>query len=75
MTPAAPLTPFTDPETGFTRMFVPSRMQDNQILMRNDPGYKNRILAATGGNEALRQAWLEGNWDIVAGAFFDNITP
>lgn len=75
VTPAAPLTPFTDPETGFTRMFVPSRMQDNQILMKNDPGYRTRILAATGGNEALRQAWLEGNWDIVAGAFFDNITP
>jgi hypothetical protein len=56
-------------------MFVPSRTADNQILMRNDPAYRNRILAATGGNEALRQAWLEGNWDIVAGAFFDNITP
>jgi hypothetical protein len=75
ITPAAPLSPFTDPETGFTRMFVPSRMSDNQILMSADPGYRKRILAATGGNAALRQAWLEGNWDIVAGAFFDNITP
>jgi hypothetical protein len=75
ITIAPPLTPYTDPTTGFTRMFVPSRMADNKILMTNDPGYRNRILAATGGNEALRQAWLEGNWDIVAGAFFDNITP
>lgn len=75
VTAAAPLTPYVDPETGFTRMYVPSRMADNQILMRSDPGYRTRILAATGGNEALRQAWLEGNWDIVAGAFFDNITP
>lgn len=70
--PSPPLTPYTDPDTGFTRMFVPSRMADNQILMQSDPGYRNRILAATGGNEALRKAWLEGNWDIVAGAFFDN---
>jgi hypothetical protein len=75
ITAAPPLTPYTDPQTGFTRMFVPSRMADNQILMRNDPGYRNRILAATGGSEALRKAWLDGNWDIVAGAFFDNITP
>jgi len=67
-----PRQPYKDPETGFTRMFVPSRMQDNRILMDNDPGYRNRILAATGGNEALRKAWLEGDWNIVAGAFFEN---
>jgi len=49
-----------------------SRMSDNAILMQADPGYRSRILAATGGNEALRKAWLEGDWDIVAGAFFNN---
>lgn len=64
--------PYTDPETGFVRMFVRSRMQDNVILMQNDPGYRSRILAATSGNEALRKAWLDGDWDIVAGAFFEN---
>lgn len=68
----APRVPYLDPETGFTRMFVPSRMADNQILMQADPGYRSRILAATGGNEALRKAWLEGDWNIVAGAFFEN---
>lgn len=67
---APPMTPYTDPDTGFTRMFVPSRMTDNKALLANDPNYRNRILAATGGNEALRKAWLEGDWDIVAGAFF-----
>lgn len=66
-----PYVPFKDPDTGFTRMFVPSRTQDNQILLVNDPEYRNRIKAATGGNEALRKAWLDGDWDIVAGAFFD----
>lgn len=66
-----PYNPFKDPDTGFTRMFVPSRTQDNQILLVNDPSYRNRIMAATGGNEALRKAWLDGDWDIVAGAFFD----
>ncbi len=74
ITPSPPLTPYTDPETGFQRMFIPSRLADNALLLKNDPNYRSRILAATGGNESLRKAWLEGNWDIVAGAFFDNIT-
>jgi hypothetical protein len=69
---APPMTPYTDPDTGFTRMFVPSKTSDNQILLANDPDYRNRIKAATGGNEALRKAWLEGDWNVVAGAFFDN---
>lgn len=68
---APPYTPYRDPDTGFTRMFVPSRTSDNAVLLRNDPHYRDRIRAATGGNEALRKAWLEGDWDIVAGAFLD----
>jgi hypothetical protein len=66
-----PYTPFTDPDTGFIRMFIPSKTSDNQILLQSDPDYRNRIKAATGGNDALRRAWLEGDWNIVAGAFFD----
>lgn len=68
---APPMTPYIDPDSGFTRLFVPSRTEDNQILLKGDPLYRNRIKAATGGNEALRKAWLEGDWNIVAGAFFD----
>lgn len=64
--------PYLDPQTGFTRMFVRSVRDANQILMRNDPNYVSRLLAATDGNEALRKAWIEGDWDIVAGAFFEN---
>lgn len=68
---APAFTPYKDPDTGFTRMFIPSRTADNQILLQADPTYRNRIKAATGGNEALRKAWLEGDWNVVAGAFFD----
>src|SRR5215471_112725 len=68
---APPMTPYRDADTGFTRMFIPSRLADNMILLRKDPGYRNRIMAATGGNDALRRAWLEGDWNIVAGAFFE----
>lgn len=64
-------TPYKDPETGFTRMFIPSKLTDNAILLQADPQYKSRIMAATYGNEALRKAWLEGDWNIVAGAFFN----
>lgn len=71
--PIAPYNPYTDPETGFTRMYVPSSLKDNPALLQNDPKYQARILASTAGNSALRQAWLEGRWDIIAGAFFDSL--
>lgn len=71
ITPSQELVAFEDPDSGFSRMFVSSKTSDNQILLQNDPNYRERIKAATGGNEALRKAWLEGDWDIVAGAFFD----
>lgn len=66
-----PYLPFADPDSGFTRMFIPSQLKDNRILVKNDPDYRQRILAATAGNAALRKAWLDGDWNIVAGAFFE----
>jgi hypothetical protein len=68
---APPMTPYLDVDDGMTRMFVPSALADNVILVKQDPKYRSRIIAATNGNEALRKAWLEGDWNIVAGAFFD----
>lgn len=71
--PVPPYLPWDDPETGMSRLYIPSRMEDNQALLANDPGYRRRIIAATGGSEALRKAWLDGSWDIIAGAFFDTL--
>lgn len=51
------------------RVFIPSKIGDNQLVMRNDPTYVLRLRQS--GSEALVKAWLEGNWDIVDGAFFD----
>lgn len=51
------------------RIFIPSRLGDNVLLMRNDPTYVLRLKQS--GSAALVKAWLEGNWDIVDGAFFD----
>ena len=61
-----------DEETEEKRMFIPSKVQDNKILMESDPGYINRIKAATEGNEQLERAWLLGSWDVFFGSFFDS---
>lgn len=55
------------------RVFIPSKVGDNQLLMRNDPTYILRLRQS--GSAALVKAWLEGNWDIVDGAFFDEWDP
>lgn len=69
--PMPPLTPYTDPDTGLTRIFIPAKLQDNQILMQSDPTYVNRLKDS--GPEWLVKAWLDGNWDIVAGGMFDDL--
>ena len=51
------------------RIFIPSKIADNVLLMQNDPTYIMRLMQS--GSEALVKAWLEGNWDIIDGAFFD----
>ncbi len=63
------MVPIDDPETGMTRMFIPSRVTDNKILLANDPGYIARLKGV--GSPELVKAWLNGDWDAVAGAFFD----
>jgi hypothetical protein len=55
------------------RIFIPSKLGDNVLLMRNDPTYVLRLRQS--GSEALVKAWLEGNWDIIDGAFFDEWNP
>lgn len=52
------------------RIFIPSRISDNILLLRNDPFYVARLRQA--GSMALVKAWIEGNWDLIDGAFFDN---
>lgn len=51
------------------RVFIPSKLGDNMLLLRNDPTYVLRLRQS--GSEALVKAWLEGNWDIVDGAYFE----
>lgn len=50
-----------------TRIFIPSRIQDNPILMQKDPGYMTRLQNL---DEKERKALLYGIWDIFDGQYF-----
>lgn len=52
-----------------SRVFIPSKISDNKLIMKNDPTYILRLKQT--GSEALVKAWLQGDWDAVDGAFFD----
>lgn len=58
------------PEDGsnMRRMFVKSRVQDNKVLTEADPHYASRLKAL--GSPELVRAWLEGDWEVVQGAYF-----
>lgn len=60
--------PIRDETTGMERMFIPSRVQDNLILMQADPGYIGRLKGL--GSPELVKAWLDGDWNVVLGAYF-----
>lgn len=55
------------------RVFIPAKLKDNPLLLRNDPGYVLRLRQS--GSAALVKAWLEGNWDEIEGAFFAEWDP
>lgn len=45
--------------------FIPSKLQDNKILMQKDPSYLANLLAQ---NRVDRMRLLEGNWNVRAAA-------
>ena len=55
---------------GMERVYIPSRLQDNPILLKNNPNYVGLIKQT--GPEALVKAWLDGDWNIIEGVYFDN---
>jgi len=78
ITPAPPMTPiyedvkivFPDGKSEIrrrSRIFVPSSIFDNKILMQNDPEYITR-LASLPENE--KKALLYGDWDSFSGQVF-----
>lgn len=62
--------PIKDEAGRMERMFIPARVSDNLILLQRDPDYPDRLKLT--GSAALVKAWLEGDWNVIEGAFFDN---
>ena len=78
ITPASPMqTVWDEVKVGFpdgrqeirrrSRIFVPSTVFDNEVLLRNDPDYLSRLAALP---EAERKALLYGDWDSFSGQVF-----
>ncbi len=61
--------PFTGEVTSLSRIFIPAKLHDNPRLIRNDPAYIPRLQQS--GSASLVKAWLEGDWSVIEGAFFD----
>lgn len=55
-----------DEQTHLERVYIPSRVRDNRFLGED---YVQRLKAV--GSETLVKAWLEGDWSVIEGAFFD----
>jgi hypothetical protein len=60
---------YTNPFTGQTitrdRVYIPSRVTDNKFL-----GSDYVANLQMSGSPELVRAWLEGDWNVIAGAFF-----
>lgn len=51
-----------------SRVFIPSDIRDNRILMVNDPAYIQWLESIK--DPILRAAWFEGSWEITIGQAF-----
>jgi len=54
------------------RVFIPSKLTDNKLLLKNDPAYILKLRET--GSEQLVRAWLEGDWNGVDGTFFSEFS-
>lgn len=61
--------PFDGSVIELSRVFIPAKLSDNPRLLGNDPLYVAKLQQA--GSEQLVRAWLQGDWNVIEGAFFD----
>lgn len=57
-------------EGGMLRQYIPATVYDNPALLKDDPTYIDRL---KGLGPELMRAYLEGDWDVVAGGMFDDL--
>ena len=55
------------------RQYIPARIYDNPNLLKDDPGYLNRLEGM--GSKELVKAFKDGDWNVIAGAYFDCFGP
>lgn len=55
-------------EGGLQRVFIPAKVGDNRRLIDADPTYIDRLKQS--GSEQLVRAWLNGDWNVIEGAYF-----
>lgn len=60
--------PFTHKKIETRRVFIPAKLSDNPALLESDPTYVAQLYQS--GSPQLVRAWLEGDWDVIEGAFF-----
>lgn len=63
-------TAWVDPDTGMSRIFVPALLDDNRILLANDPGYERRLKELP---EYLYRALRFGDWSVFVGQVFGEL--
>lgn len=51
-------------EGSMLREYIPSKLQDNKVLIENDPDYAARLKGM--GDTAIVQAMLEGDWELLS---------
>ena len=54
--------------SGRRRMFIKSKVSDNKVLLEATPDYEATLRSL--GSPELVRAWLDGDWNVVQGAYF-----
>lgn len=60
---------YLDTEDPSQYKFIQAKVNDNAALMQSDPDYIKMLQALP---PKLRKAWLDGDWDIFEGQFFED---
>ena len=68
--PMPPLTVYNS--SAGSRIFIPSKVNDNVFLMKNDPEYSKRLKNLSKQDQ---KALLYGDWNLDEGAYFDEFKP
>lgn len=60
-----------DDDGGMLREYVPAKLHDNKVLLKNDPDYAKRVMGM--GKKEMADALLQGNWNFVGGGIFSDL--